>query len=192
MYQSYEMPWDTGLPSTELGLRLAAGEIPRGGRAVDLGCGTGTNVIYLAQWGFDVVGVDYSARALQLAQEKANLSKLGRAVRFVLGDSTRVRNIGEPFDLLFDRGCFHSAREENLIGYLDTVEAFSKPGAFFVCLCGNTREKRKVGPPQVTERQIREELGSVFEIVDLREFQFDPSPQMPDRPLGWSVLMRRP
>ncbi len=193
MYQSCETPWDTGVPSTELGLRLAAGEIPPGGSAVDLGCGTGTNVLYLAQWGFDVVGLDYSPRAMQLAQEKANLNKLGRAVRFALGDATTLRNVGEPFDFAFDRGCYHSAREESLHGYLNTVEAFTKPGSVFLCLTGNTNEKRKSeGPPQLTERQIRTELGSVFEIVNLREFQFDPTPQMPNRPLGWSVLMRRP
>jgi len=48
MYLANDTPWDTGFPSTELGLRLAAGEIPPGGGAVDLGCGTGTNGIYLA------------------------------------------------------------------------------------------------------------------------------------------------
>lgn len=194
MYIANITPWDTGVPSTELGLRLAAGEIPPSGSAVDLGCGTGTNMLYLAQWGFEVVGVDASPRAIQLAQEKANLNKMGRAVKFILGDVCRVRNIGEPFDFVFDRGCYHSAREENLAGYLDTLESFTKPGSLFLCLAGSTNEKNMKpdeGPPRVTEQQLRDELGVLFEVVDLREFQFDASAIMPGRPLGWSCLMKR-
>lgn len=192
MYRDYYMPWDTGMPSSELGRRLAAGEIRPEGKALDLGCGTGSNVLYLAQWGFDAVGVDMSPRAIQLAQEKANLQKMGRAVRFVLGDVTRIRNIGEPFDFLFDRGCYHHLRQFALDTYLQSLDVFARTGALYLSLSGNAKEQTKEGPPRVAEEQIRAELGTLFDIIDLREFQFDPSPQEPNfRPLAWSCLMRK-
>jgi methylase of polypeptide subunit release factors len=38
------------------------------GRALDLGCGTGTDTIYLATHGWDVSGVDMTSRALAIAR----------------------------------------------------------------------------------------------------------------------------
>src|SRR5206468_8930829 len=63
-------PWDTGRVSAELRRRLGQFPIPRG-RAVELGCGTGTNAIWLAQQGFDVTAVDISPTAIAAAQAKA-------------------------------------------------------------------------------------------------------------------------
>ncbi|MGH7320729.1 MAG: class I SAM-dependent methyltransferase [Candidatus Rokuibacteriota bacterium] len=40
-------------------------------RAIDLGCGSGANAIFLAEHGFDVSGVDFSPVALRKAQAKA-------------------------------------------------------------------------------------------------------------------------
>ena len=54
---------------------VEGGRVPPG-RALDLGCGTGTNVIYLKQHGFDAVGVDWSARAIDRARKKAQAAKL--------------------------------------------------------------------------------------------------------------------
>ena len=34
-------------------------------RALDLGCGSGTNCIYLARHGWEVVGVDFSMQGIQ-------------------------------------------------------------------------------------------------------------------------------
>jgi methylase of polypeptide subunit release factors len=59
-------PWDTGITPPELRAVVESGQV-RPGRALDLGCGTGTNVLYLAQHGFDVVGVDISSRAIAVA-----------------------------------------------------------------------------------------------------------------------------
>ena len=61
-------PWDTGISPPEL---LEFIQNHRAGRAIDIGCGTGTNVITLAQAGWDVTGVDFAPRAIKLAQQKA-------------------------------------------------------------------------------------------------------------------------
>jgi len=62
-YESGEMPWDSPDPAPELVELLHSGRIPRG-RALDIGCGTGTNVRYLASRGYDVLGIDFSGRAI--------------------------------------------------------------------------------------------------------------------------------
>ena len=55
--------WDTGVTPPEV-VEVFEGEDPPSGRALDLGCGTGTNVLYLARHGFEVVGVDVSPLAI--------------------------------------------------------------------------------------------------------------------------------
>lgn len=191
-YRQGELPWDTGEPSSELVRRLDAGQIPRGGDAVDLGCGTGTQAIYLAGQGFQVVGIDISPTAVE--QAKRNAQEAGKDdIRFVAGSVLELQGIGEPFDFIFDRGCYHHIRKENLKLFLATLEVFSRPGTLMLCLAGNANEGTDKGPPRVTEEEIRNELGSLFEILDLREFHFDEVANSDDdyRPLGWSCLMRR-
>ena len=57
-------------------------------------------------------------------------------------------------------------------------------------LAGNAKEDTDPGPPVVSEADIGAELGSLFDIVELREFRFTRN-KSDFRPLGWSILMRR-
>ena len=54
-----------------------AGPGPRPGRVLDLGCGTGSDVIYLASLGWDAVGVDFAPRAIATARSRASASRSG-------------------------------------------------------------------------------------------------------------------
>ena len=65
------LPWDSGTPEPML-IELVESRAIEPGRTLDVGCGTGTNAIYLAQHGFDVVGVDVSRIAVETARAKAN------------------------------------------------------------------------------------------------------------------------
>src|SRR5438105_1095757 len=80
-------PWDTGRVSPELIRRVAEFQIAPC-RAVELGCGTGTNSVWLAQQGFDVTAIDISPTALDLARQRA--ADAGVAVRFVAADVTAL------------------------------------------------------------------------------------------------------
>jgi len=64
----YKHPvWDTGTSPPEL-LSFIESHTP--GKALDIGCGTGTNAITLAKSGWQVTGVDYVARAIRLAKKR--------------------------------------------------------------------------------------------------------------------------
>ncbi len=100
----YQKPvWDTGISPPEL-LDFIATHEP--GRALDLGCGTGTNVITLAKHGWDVVGVDFAKHAISLAKRKANFYAVH--VDLHHEDVTQLTTINAKFDLILDIGCFHS------------------------------------------------------------------------------------
>jgi 2-polyprenyl-3-methyl-5-hydroxy-6-metoxy-1,4-benzoquinol methylase len=101
-YRAGKPLWDTGEPHPELG-EIIDGRQP--GRALDLGCGTGANAVYLAQRGWEVVGVDFISGAIDTAISRARSN--GSAARFICGDVTQLRNAGVsgPFDLIIDIGC---------------------------------------------------------------------------------------
>ena len=107
MYWLRRTPWDTGITPPEVVDRVAR-RFPKGGRAIDIGCGTGTNAVYLAQHGFSVIGIDASRRAIALARRRAQ--QAGVNVDWRVGDAARLDRLpGTPiFDLALDIGCFHS------------------------------------------------------------------------------------
>lgn len=78
------------------------------GRALDLGCGTGTNAVYLASHGWDAVGIDFSPKAISLARARASGADLSRRAHFLLADVSRPPDLGAPFTLVLDIGCLHS------------------------------------------------------------------------------------
>ncbi len=94
--------WDTQISPPEL-LGYIAGHPP--GRALDLGCGTGTNVLTLAKAGWQVTGVDFAWRAIALARRR--LAQAGRAADLRLGDVTDLEDLEPHFNLVLDIGCFH-------------------------------------------------------------------------------------
>ncbi len=105
MYRFQKPPWDTGITPPEVVALVEQWEA-KSGRALDLGCGTGTNSLYLARCGFRVVGVDFSPKAIALARAKGRQS--GLPVEFVSTDVTQLDFLKEPFDLILDISCFHS------------------------------------------------------------------------------------
>lgn len=187
-YQQGDIPWDTGLPSSELQRVLAEEKVPPC-RALELGCGTGTNSIWLAQQGFEVTGIDLSPLALEQARAKA--LHAGVKVDFVAADILKPQELGAPFSFFFDRGCYHCVRRLDAQGFVDVLDRLTAPAAAGLVLAGNAREPHDPGPPVVTEAEIRGELGRCFRIVRLREFRFDPSPTLSERFLGWSCWLRK-
>jgi SAM-dependent methyltransferase len=188
-YTKGDTPWDTGQPSSEL--QRIVGEVPiRPCHALELGCGTGASAIWLTQQGFDVTAFDLSSAAIACARRKAD--EAGASVRFLVADVLHPPpELAGPFDFVFDRGCYHVVRREDVTAFLQTLGSLTHQGTLAVVLTGNAREPHQPGPPVVTDEQIRAELGSLFDVVQLREFRFDQAEAVGLRFLGWSCLLRR-
>ncbi|RME90724.1 MAG: class I SAM-dependent methyltransferase [Anaerolineae bacterium] len=156
-------PWDTGVSPPEL---LAFIEEHSPGRAIDLGCGTGTNAITLAQHGWQVVAVDFAPRAIHIARRKAR--RAGVHVDFRVNDVTRLDDLAGPFDLALDIGCFHGLGERKK-AYLDQLDRLLAPGGFWLMYGFFTDDPSRPGPGLVASdldmvpasmRLVRREDGS--------------------------------
>lgn len=80
--------WDTSITPPEVVDLIEGGTVIPSGSVLDLGYGTGTNVIYLARHGWEAVGVDFSPVAIQQARK---LAKDTPGATFVEGDVSRFR-----------------------------------------------------------------------------------------------------
>ncbi len=121
----FHPPWDSGISPPEL-FDFIAHHPP--GRAIDLGCGTGTNVITLVRHGWQVTGIDFAPRAIQLASSK--LKRAGLSAALSVGDVTRLRGIDGPFDLALDLGCFHGITDR--AAYLAQLDRVLLPGGHWL------------------------------------------------------------
>lgn len=138
-------PWDTGITPPEL-VRYIEAYPP--GRALDLGCGTGTNSIFMAQHGWEVVGVDFIQRAIRTARKKAD--QAGVKVNFYFDDVTRLKGITGPFDLILDIGCFHNLQDKEKINYFKNLERIlGAGGSFLIYAFIKTDSKQKSGLSEV-------------------------------------------
>ena len=188
LYREGTPPWDSGVPSRELVRVLSEGHVRRG-PVLEFGCGTGADAVYLAQQGFDVTAVDVAPTAIERARNRVELA--GATLRLVLDDIFQFTKTSGPCDFVYDAGFYHFMRRVDLDRHLDMLWRVMQPGSLYFVLAGSDRETADDGPPQVSEDEIRGELGRLFEFVHLRPFRFE-SPRRAEGYQGWSCLARRP
>lgn len=105
-YESEEHKhWEFSYPSPELVALAAAGVPRRNARVLDVGCGGGTDAIFMAQCGFRVTGVDISAAALRIAEKRAEEALV--EVDWRRGNVLELPIDDESIDFVTDRGLFH-------------------------------------------------------------------------------------
>ena len=119
--------WDTGISPPEL-LEFIENHAPA--RAIDIGCGTGTNVITLAKAGWQVTGVDFAPRAIQLAKQK--IRDVGIRAELIITDATTLRGISHSYELALDIGCFHSIQEDGKVKYLKHLDRILALNGFWL------------------------------------------------------------
>ena len=120
-------PWDTGQSPPEL-IDFLDSHPP--GRALDLGCGTGTNVLTLAQYDWQVTGVDFAARAVKKARQR--VKSAGQQADLYVDDVTDLGVLTGMFDLILDIGCFHGLSQAGKPSYVHNLERLLAPGGYFL------------------------------------------------------------
>lgn len=168
MYRRGFTPWDSGVSPPELVDVIEGTRRLAPGRALDLGCGTGTTSVYMASKGWQVTGVDFIPRPIRVARAKA--VSAGVSVSFLVGDVTRLHDLPiEPgFDLLFDQGCFHSLRDRARSAYVREATRMARSGATSLLYAFGRQpdvHRRRFFPRGITPDEVRA-LFTDFEMVE--------------------------
>jgi SAM-dependent methyltransferase len=165
IYASETPPaWDIGRPQPAFDRLAKTGDLA--GSVLDPGCGTGEHALLAAALGHGVVGVDLSAKAIELAMIKA--TQRGVEARFLVADALRLADLGEQFDTVLDCGLFHVFDDDERERYVASLAAVIRPGGRYHMLCFSNHQPGDWGPRRVTQDEIRAALseGWVVESIE--------------------------
>ncbi len=183
--------WDTGRPSRHLVAALRSGLV-KTGAALEIGCGSGTNALYLARRGFAVTAVDASQRALKLARAKSRAAGILSTrtpqpgqVRFHWADATDLWDLPVA-DFVLDRLCFHLIEPRDRKYYLDGLRRHTHPGSVYLMLSIASAERKPDDAP-FTLATVRPLFRRHFRILTVERTRLDP----PDSRPGYCWVMIR-
>lgn len=187
-YRAGDTPWDHGMPDFNLIDTVIKRNISKC-KALDIGCGTGDNAIWLAQQGFIVTGCDISETAIIKAQKKALTANVDCS--FIVADFLNDKIPCLPFGFVFDRGCLHSFdTPEERRQFAENVCYHLEEGGLWLTLAGNADEgPRECGPPQLTAKDLVVAVEPSCEIISLTAGCFGSDQE--DPPKAWICLMRK-
>ncbi|NNN16810.1 MAG: class I SAM-dependent methyltransferase [Thermoplasmata archaeon] len=153
-----KLPWFDPGPSRSTRLAVSTGFLPMGGSILDIGCGAGSNVIFLAKHGFVAHGIDISPGAVAAARERASKARVRVDVRE--GDALALPFADGSLDGAIDHGCFHTLPIRRRAEYATEVRRVLRRDGRFVLTWVAREHTGARGPPH---RPSVEEVARALE-----------------------------
>jgi len=168
-YRFGKPPWIIDQAQPDLIAAVEKGEVC-GPTVLDVGCGAGDNAIYLAGRGFDVTGVDVSAKAISIAKQKAREAAVD--VTFITLDALKIGTLAKKFDTVIDFGLFHNLKgdRERYVRTLSDVCA-SKGQLLMSCFSDQAGEYAvypRFYPQPMSQDEIRASFSEGWKIEWIR------------------------
>jgi SAM-dependent methyltransferase len=142
--------WDPNGPQSAVKELVNRWEIR--GSILEVGCGAGDNVLYLAEHGHEAWGIDSDRNAIHRAKEKAARRRI-QAV-FQVGDPLQSANWGVYVDNIIDCGLFHTLADGNRAKFENALRQSLRPRGHFFLLCYSDQQPERAGPRRITQKEI--------------------------------------
>jgi cyclopropane fatty-acyl-phospholipid synthase-like methyltransferase len=149
------------------------------GSVLDVGCGTGENVLYLAAQGHESWGLDFVPAAIERAKAKA--TQRGIDARFLVGNALELNTLGRQFDTVIDCGLFHTFSDEERPAFVEGLGAVLRPGGLLYIICFSDQEPGTEGPRRITQQEIRNAFQKGWKVKQIEPTLFE-SGERPGRP----------
>lgn len=187
-YAGEAPPWEIDKPQPVFVELAAQGLLS--GRVLDVGCGSGENVLLAAEQGAHALGIDISPTAIDLAVQKSSDRQIG--ARFQVGDALRLDRLNEMFDVVIDSGMFQSFDADERSLYASSLTNVIRPGGILYVTCVSDHEPGESGPEsgprRVSEDEIRTTFTRGWVIEELRECVRERRPSPAN---AWLATIRR-
>jgi SAM-dependent methyltransferase len=191
MYRFGLVPWERRDVEESWKLLFDQPDAPAPGRALDVGCGSGRDAVYLARRGWQVTAVDFVDEALAKAKERA--AEAGAPVQWVKGDVGKLGELGlDPgYTLLYDFGCLHGLPDDARRGAAAGLNQLAAPGATLL-LGAFMRGRRVVLPTGMDQEEIVALLGDGWQLEEVRSGVSAelPRPIRKAEPMGYRLTRR--
>jgi SAM-dependent methyltransferase len=176
--------WDSGETPPEVQEVFRVGDIPAGA-ALDLGCGTGTNTIFMAKQGRHAIGLDFVPQAISRARGKALKAGVAESIQFQVADVTRLNEMDLPRSgFALDMGCFHGLSPEGQRGYVEGLAKTLVPGGRYMLYTLDPRKEAGFSFGMQPEA-VKAVFAPWFDIVRLERDEF------PSHGSTWFWMERR-
>ncbi len=191
MYRLGFLPWERRDVEESWRPLFERPDAPAPGRALDVGCGSGRDAVYLAKRGWQVTAVDFIDEALAKARERA--AEAAVEVQWVKGDVGRLGQMGlEPgYTLLYDFGCIHGLPDEARKGAAAGLTELAAPVATML-LGAFMKGRRLLLPGGMDQEEIVSLLGDRWHLEEVRAVATDdmPRPVRKAEPTGYRFKRR--
>ena len=172
--QAYQgqAPWDTGRPQSSIIKLAKTGQIR--GSVLDVGCGTGENLLYLATRGHEAWGLDFVPIAIERAKAKA--AQRGIDANFIVGDALELKKLGRQFDTVIDCGLFHTFADEERPVFVKGLGDVLGHGGLLHILCFSDEEPGTEGPRRISQQEIRDAFHDGWTVQGIEPIRFESIP----------------
>jgi len=120
--------------------QILRGNIRRGMKVLDAGCGSGRNLVYLLSEGLEVYAVDQSPEAVQTVRGMASvLAPSLPAENFWVAAIEQMPFVDDFADVVICNSVLHFARDdEHFVAMIAELWRVLKPGGMLFCRLGST------------------------------------------------------
>lgn len=180
-----EKQWTAGTANPELVNLVYTKKIETGSKILEVGCGLGTESIFLAVRGMNVTAMDLSEDAINTGKTIAE--QYGVNVNWIVGDLLETDLCENEFDVITDQGCFHHMQDHELELYNKKISKYIKPGGLFILRAFSDAMPAGKQPRRVTSDEMIKTFLGDFKLEHMeRILSF--SSEKYDKPLSWYSL----
>jgi len=175
-----KLPWAHEHPSTFLKEIVEERGEPgqESFRVLDIGCGGGTDSVFMAAHGWDVTALDFIPKALEMTSARA--AEQGLSVTTVEADITQWEPPG-AFDLVLDHGLLHNMDPVRYPAYRECLMKCLAPGADFVILHWLKRtpeeQQSEMGPTRTSREDVQAFFAPELEEQNFAMEEYDGLPE---------------
>ena len=183
-YDLTEIPWHSDEPDQEF-IELIGNKKIKPRFVLDIGCGSGTDAIYLASIGCKVTAIDVSHEAIRIARERAEKARL--KVNFIADNFWEFEFHNKSFDFINDRGCFHHINPHDREKFAMKINDVLKSNGYYYLRCWSDKEEESdQGPYRISKDEIKNTFSKFFKVGAIKDFRFGG-----EGARGYACLMRK-
>jgi SAM-dependent methyltransferase len=200
------LPFFRNVPDENLVSYFETGRLAKG-RALDIGCGTGRNSIYLALQGCDVEGIDTSKEAIDWAINRAD--EMSLYISFKVSSIFEYKITKNSYDIIYDHGCLHHLPPHRRSDYIGLIKDSLKPAGYFGLVCFSPEAIQKGYGLDISDWEVyrrrsfteglvysKEKLKQIFsdgfDIIEFRKMKhIDENEYLFGIPELWALLLKK-